>query len=82
MPKSKYAIVRRMVIPFQHHITDWSLVDATIFHITKHVTLVWPVCHTYALPFLHCRLADISYALYMYQLLMLLVNLSESVNLN
>ena len=58
----------------------WSLVDGTIIQgdatsvpqAKLHFTFVWSIFHTYAL-FLHCRLATISFAIYMYQPLMLLV---------
>ena len=54
------------MVTFRHQITDGSLVDATIFRQNK--TSCYP-CMAYMLnvwlPFLHCRLAAISYALYM-----------------
>ena len=43
--KTKYqAIARTMVVPFQHHITDWSPVNATIYRQNR--TPCYP-CITY-----------------------------------
>ena len=75
--KPKYQILSHCLddgVPSQHHITDWSPVDATIFRQNKF--LCYP-CMTYmsyvCAPFCTLQISRQKLCLYMYQLLMLLI---------